>query len=453
MAKKNLKKYRQKDSDQDGLSDWEERNIYGTDPNDADTDDDGMEDGEEVLKGRNPNGPGSLKDFFIPHKGNNYHPHSLRPKRIIFHAASAIAIKAVVIVFAVFFPLSAWLTPDIALEQGRKIIELTNNIRKNLNLSVLKENQKLNQAAAAKAQDMLLKEYFAHVSPENIGLNYFFSQANYKYAVAGENLAVGFATPEEVVAAWQKSPTHYANIIDKDFSEIGVGLSEGKFKGTDTTLVAQYFGAPDNSVSESTPASSQFAAEVKAAPVAGKTVLAVKKEARADTNRVKTSVFVEKAPDKKEQAVRVEAYLPPETAKAEAAYGDIKIALYEDESETGKWSGGTVVVAGSRDSAPLAPATIAATDNSGQTVISDIDEQNIQPRQVGAFEQYFFFKNHPNKSLETIFNISSIYFKIILLLAIISLLLSIFIKIKKQHPHLIASGAGLILLLIIFIVL
>ncbi|MFA5248384.1 MAG: hypothetical protein WC415_04015, partial [Patescibacteria group bacterium] len=87
--KKSAKKYikHTSDRDHDGLSDWEEINIYGTDPDDADTDDDGMDDGEEVFLGRNPNGPGSLKDFFIPHKGNNYHPHSLHPNRIIFHLA------------------------------------------------------------------------------------------------------------------------------------------------------------------------------------------------------------------------------------------------------------------------------------------------------------------------------------------------------------------------------
>jgi len=49
--KKNLKKI---DSDGDGLSDWEEIHVFGTDPFDEDTDGDGMNDGEEVFLGRNP---------------------------------------------------------------------------------------------------------------------------------------------------------------------------------------------------------------------------------------------------------------------------------------------------------------------------------------------------------------------------------------------------------------
>jgi hypothetical protein len=440
------------DRDQDGLSDWEETHIYGTDPDDQDTDGDGVSDGDEVFLGRNPLGSGKLKDLFIPHKGNNYEPRSLHPGRIFFHAASAIAVKAVMVVLVVLFPLSAWLSPDIALEQGRKIIALTNNIRKNLSLSILVENHKLNQVAFAKAEDMLLKEYFAHISPENKGLNYWLSQANFKYAVAGENLAMGFAGAEEVVAAWEKSPTHYANIIDKDYTLIGVGMTEGQFKGVDTNLVAQYFAAQAEEVKVEPVATVKPAVSIPM-PVSSekKNVLAEKTTASPVIDQEKTKVVAVTTPVKNEQAVKVEAYLAPETKKAQATVGDTKIVLQKDESEPNKWSGEAVVSTVSKTSAPLSPAAITVVSTSGQTVVSDINQENIQPRQITPLEQYFFLKNHPTKSLELIFNISAIYFKVILFLAIISLLLNIFIEIRRQHPHLIASGAGLICLLILFI--
>jgi hypothetical protein len=50
------------DVDSDGLSALLEY-FYGTDPNVADTDGDGMSDGDEVSSGRNPAGPGPLFDF------------------------------------------------------------------------------------------------------------------------------------------------------------------------------------------------------------------------------------------------------------------------------------------------------------------------------------------------------------------------------------------------------
>ena len=51
------------DSDGDKLSDYDEVKTYGTDPLNPDTDADGYLDGEEVLNGYNPKGPGKLLNF------------------------------------------------------------------------------------------------------------------------------------------------------------------------------------------------------------------------------------------------------------------------------------------------------------------------------------------------------------------------------------------------------
>ncbi|PJC40317.1 MAG: hypothetical protein CO042_04430, partial [Parcubacteria group bacterium CG_4_9_14_0_2_um_filter_41_8] len=180
------------DTDNDQLGDFQEVYIYGTNPNDPDTDKDGIPDGEEVKHGLNPRGKGKLRDFFIPNKGNNYHPHALRPKRVLFHAGSVLAVKALVVAFMLSMPVTAWLTPDVLLEQQQRIIELTNAMRQNLDIPALKENLTLNQAAFLKVQDMLIGQYFAHMSPSHKGLSYFLGQARYPYYMAGENLAMGF---------------------------------------------------------------------------------------------------------------------------------------------------------------------------------------------------------------------------------------------------------------------
>lgn len=233
-----------KDSDHDGLDDYQEAKVYQTNPLDPDTDKDQMSDGDEVKMGRNPRGKGSLRDLFIPHEGNNYKPHALHPKRLVFHAVAAIVVKVIMVGFALSLPVQAWLSPDILYEQAKKIVKLTNNIRADLGLNILKENTVLNQAALDKAEDMLVDQYFAHVSPDNRALRHWLYDVNYDFRVAGENLAIGFSDPEDVIAAWEESPTHYSNIIDPDFTEIGVGAVSGEYNGYDTTLIAQYFGDP-----------------------------------------------------------------------------------------------------------------------------------------------------------------------------------------------------------------
>ena len=232
------------DSDYDGLGDYQEVNVYKTDPNDRDTDDDGIEDGIEIMLGRNPKGGGILADMFIPSARNNYRPKALHPHRLAFHALSAIAIKVVMVGFLLSFPIQAWLSPDILYEQSQKIVQLTNTLRQSLNLGILQQSPALQSAALNKAQDMVINEYFAHIGPDNKSLKTWLLESGYAFKVAGENLAVGFSSAESVFNAWKKSPTHYANIIDPEFTEIGVGAVNGTYKGYETTLVAQYFGQP-----------------------------------------------------------------------------------------------------------------------------------------------------------------------------------------------------------------
>jgi hypothetical protein len=231
------------DSDGDGLSDYEEIKVYQTDPKNPDSDGDGALDGQEVRSGSNPRGQGSLKSLFFSYSGNNFTPGLLKSKRLALYGGSALAIKALLMLFVVSLPISAWVTPDVSKKQAEKIVVLTNEIRSNLGLNILKENTKLSESAYNKAQDMLVEQYFAHISPKKKGLDYWLRKGGYVYDIAGENLAMGFSDAADVVNAWTQSKTHYANMIDPSFKEIGIGISSGSYQGFDTTFVAQFFGA------------------------------------------------------------------------------------------------------------------------------------------------------------------------------------------------------------------
>jgi Cysteine-rich secretory protein family len=189
----------------------------------------------------------TFKKYFIPHAGNDYHPHILHAKRAWFYGTLGVFIKCIVVFAVVLLPAEAYVMPDIVAVEESKAIMLTNNLRASAGVPKLKENAKLSASAVFKAEDMADKNYFAHESPEGNRLAYFLTKAGYKYRSAGENLAIGYFDATEVVAAWKASPTHKANMLDKDFTEIGIGSKGGVYDGAATLYIAEHFGSPDSS--------------------------------------------------------------------------------------------------------------------------------------------------------------------------------------------------------------
>lgn len=125
-----------------------------------------------------------------------------------------------------------------------KVIEYTNQERQRLGLPALSENQALDNAARAKAQNMFEENYWAHFAPSGKDPWGFIQRSGYKFSYAGENLARNFQTDEAVVKAWMNSPSHKENIVNSNYQEIGVAVVDGVLLGQKTTLVVQMFGKP-----------------------------------------------------------------------------------------------------------------------------------------------------------------------------------------------------------------
>ncbi|MEI3597959.1 MULTISPECIES: CAP domain-containing protein [unclassified Oceanobacillus] len=107
-----------------------------------------------------------------------------------------------------------------------KVVELTNAERAKQGLAPLQIDNELSKVARDKSKDMATNGYFDHNSPvhgspfdmmKNYGIN---------YNAAGENIAQGQRSPEEVVNAWMNSPGHRENIMNSSFTHIGVGFVE-----------------------------------------------------------------------------------------------------------------------------------------------------------------------------------------------------------------------------------
>lgn len=180
-----------------------------------------------------------LKDHVVPHPRNNYHPHLLGHRAVALFSLLLVTVKIASIVLITVAPIAQVESSAITRDN---VISLTNQSRAEFGLTALKSNEKLRIAAQAKADDMLAKQYFAHNTPDGKTPWDFIKAAGYSYLVAGENLAVDFLEAENVEEAWMNSPGHRANILNKDFEEIGIGISQGQFEGHTSIFVVQMFG-------------------------------------------------------------------------------------------------------------------------------------------------------------------------------------------------------------------
>ena len=105
----------------------------------------------------------------------------------------------------------------------KKVVELTNAERAKQGLAPLTLNTELSKVARTKSQDMKNKNYFDHNSPTYGSPFDMMKSFGISYTSAGENIAMGQKTPEQVVQAWMDSPGHRANIMNSSFTQIGVG--------------------------------------------------------------------------------------------------------------------------------------------------------------------------------------------------------------------------------------
>ena len=131
------------------------------------------------------------------------------------------------------------------------IIIETNLQRKANGFSALFENTKLNAAALAKANDMFKNQYFEHISPSGVTPAELVQSFGYEYIATGENLILGnFKDEKELVQAWMDSPGHRANILHNRYTEIGVAIIKGDYKGNTVWIGVQEFGLPLSACSE-----------------------------------------------------------------------------------------------------------------------------------------------------------------------------------------------------------
>jgi uncharacterized YkwD family protein len=108
----------------------------------------------------------------------------------------------------------------------RQVIDLTNAQRAKNGLPALQHDTKLSGVAQKKSLDMAQNNYFSHTSPTYGSPFDMMRDFGVTYRSAGENIAQGQRTPQEVVNAWMNSAGHRQNILSTKFTHIGVGYEK-----------------------------------------------------------------------------------------------------------------------------------------------------------------------------------------------------------------------------------
>lgn len=126
---------------------------------------------------------------------------------------------------------------------NNSLLQATNEQRTSNGKTSLKLNQQLINAAQAKAQDMVARNYWSHNTPEGHEPWVFVENSGYKYSHVGENLAYGFTSSSTTINGWMNSPTHKENLLSDNFTEVGFGYANSTDfvqSGPETVVVAIY---------------------------------------------------------------------------------------------------------------------------------------------------------------------------------------------------------------------
>ena len=400
-----------------------------------------------------------IKNFFIPHKDNGYNPYSLRKVAMKGMVLMVLLSFAVTNIQSFLWTTSQWMVSTVL---PGVIVDLTNQERHDHSLGTLKRNAKLDAAAKLKAEHMAEKGYFAHFSPNGVSPWYWFRQVNYNFVNAGENLAIHFTDSDEVVEAWMNSPTHRANIINKNYTEIGVGTAKGKFEGYNTIFVVQLFGTPVatnnvNAVKDESPKIAQnIIPSVLSANIEEEQLDASSTPDKKDSLQSKIVAPIEDEPPSSPPVLQKEVVADNDKTQVEVLSQEVQITeevvvikadpipsdlskeiVVEDSKENAVQLANNTAIKKSSTTEDDIVLSFIATTTGG--IPASIDS-NAGDGDIKSTPSLLRLLTQPTTVLQIIY-------AVIALFVLVSLLLSIGIEIRRHHPVQIAYSLALLLLM------
>ena len=123
----------------------------------------------------------------------------------------------------VHLPLVHGAEADGAGDYAQQVVDLVNAHRANAGCPPLDIDPRLVAAAQGHSQDMATSDFFSHTGSDGSRPWDRMEAEGYNWSRAAENIAAGYPTPEDVVAAWMNSTGHRNNILNCALVDTGVG--------------------------------------------------------------------------------------------------------------------------------------------------------------------------------------------------------------------------------------
>lgn len=126
---------------------------------------------------------------------------------------------------------------------AQQVLTLVNQERAAQSLPPLTMHTACAQCAYDDSWDMDYRDFFSHTNPDGDSPFARMQNAGISYSAAGENIAAGYSTPQQVMTGWMNSTGHCNNILSSNFTEIGIGVRQGS-NGQYGTYWTQVFRRP-----------------------------------------------------------------------------------------------------------------------------------------------------------------------------------------------------------------
>ena len=118
----------------------------------------------------------------------------------------------------------------------QKILELMNEKRVAAGLKPLTMDNTLLDVARYKSNHMIQYNYFSHTNPDGTNWTNWLKTLGYKYTATAENIAYNSYDPVELFNQWWNSSGHRQNMMNPNYTKVGIGVlkGNGKYMGTQT---------------------------------------------------------------------------------------------------------------------------------------------------------------------------------------------------------------------------